>query len=165
MNNIIDFYDIYDYYTVPIWQTIWFKIGIALAIISIVGLVVFLILRTKKKLLPWELALQQLEKLSGMPLEQKSDFKKFYFELTAIIKNYLSKRYQWRIHDKTDEELIAWLNEQNFDPEIITMLQTISTGALSIKFANQDALKSQAEADIKNVHLIIEKTKEQPQKL
>lgn len=163
MDNIIDFYDIYDYYTIPFWQTTWFMICMGLLIACMIAVVIFVMLRKKKQQLPWEWAEQQLQELSSMPRVDKNDYKKFYFALTAIIKGYLNRRYQWNLADKTDEELITWLNEQNFDPEIITTLQALADGALSIKFANADALKTQAEADLKTVHIMIEKTKEHPQ--
>lgn len=158
MDNIIDFYDIYDYYSIPFWQTTWFKICAPLLGIAIIGTVLFFVFRKKKKLLPWEWANQQVQKLSSMTLVDKNDYKKFYFALTAIIKGYLAKRYAWNLDDKTDEELLIWLKEHNFNPEITAMLQTFADGALWIKFANAQALKSQAETDLKTVLTMIEKT-------
>lgn len=163
MDNIVDFYDIYDYYTIPFWQTTWFMICVGLLIVSIIGLVIFLAQRKKRQLLPWQWAELELHNVSNMPLADKHDYKKFYFALTAIIKGYLNKRYQWNLDAKTDEELTAWLKEQEFNPDIIAMLQAFADDALFIKFANADALKTQAETDLKIVQTMIEKTKELPQ--
>lgn len=158
MDTIIDIYDIYDYYTIPFWQTTWFIICATLLVIAIIGTVIFFMVHKKKKLLPWEWANQQVQKLSTMTLADKNDYKKFYFALTAIIKEYLAKRYNWSLADKTDEELIAWLKEQKFNPEITEIIQAFADGALWIKFANADALKSQAETDLHRVLTMIEKT-------
>lgn len=158
MDNIIDFYDIYDYYTIPFWQTTWFMVCIGLLIVTI-GVLCFFILRKKTTQLPWQWAEQEVNRLSQMTLTHKNDYKKFYFTLTTIIKGYLNKQYDWKLDDKTDEELNEWLTQQKFNPEITEMLKKIADGALWIKFANADALKSQADADITKVLLMIEKTK------
>lgn len=163
MDAILDFYDIYDYYTIPFWQTTWFMVLIAILIIMVIGAVCLFLLHKKNNQQPWQWAEQELSHLANTPLIHKADYKKFYFALTKIIKGYLHKQYLWMLHDKTDEELIAFLVEKNADPEIIEMLKKIADGALWIKFANAQALKSQADADIQTVHMMIEKIKAPPQ--
>lgn len=154
------FYEIYDYHYPPWWTQTWAKVAIAGAIIALV-LAVILIIKWKKRkpLLPWEWADAQLKKLSPQSCKTKDDFKKFYFELTMLFKRYFNKRYFWLTEDKTDDEFIVFLQEQHFDQEQREHLAKIFTGATWIKFANEEAIRSQASEDLAQAHKIIEKTK------
>jgi uncharacterized membrane protein YraQ (UPF0718 family) len=163
MEKALEFYDIYEYYYLPFWQTTWFKILITLITLTLIGVLLFIIIKRRQKpLLPWEWAQKELDKLTPEKCSSKDDFKKFYFRLTAIIKTYLHKQYDWQTEDKTDTELVAWLEQESFNPEVVSMLKKLADGALWIKFANMDALKSQAESDWKSVAVMIDQTKVTP---
>ncbi len=167
MKNQIDFYESYGYYHQPFWQNFYFKLFILSFLFLILGLFVFFIFKhfnkKKKKELPaWDWAFLELDKLNLKKCKTKNDFKKFYFDLTKIIKIYFYKRYAWQVLDKTDEELILFLRKVEFDSNLLQDLQTVFNDALFIKFAGQDVLKPQAEKDLKliknNVNLTIKKT-------
>lgn len=81
-----------------------------------------------------------------------------YFSLTQILKKYFNLRYQWQTEDKTDDELLLFLQVHNFEHTLLEQLKKIFSSALWIKFANEEALKSQACDDIKNIRNIIQKT-------
>ncbi len=155
-----EFYEIYDYFYPAWWTHTWAKIALIGGVIVIIGLIVFFIITKKKRQpLPWEIAEEQLKKLSCDVCKNKADFKRFYFSLTSILKHYFHVRYFWQTEDKTDEELILLLQEQNFDHQQLECLKKIFTGAVWIKFANEDALKSQAFEDKAKALEIVEKTK------
>jgi hypothetical protein len=166
MEKSTDFYEIYEYYYQPLWTTKPFKISILIIALTLLVTVIFFTVRyfIKKKqlaaLFPWEWALVKLQKLLPQNCSTKNDFKKFYFELTFIIKNYLQKRYDWNTLDKTDQELIIYLENKNFDKPLLNNLKQMMEGAMEIKFANEYALKTQAETDLKLAYEIVEKTKE-----
>ena len=61
--------------------------------------------------------------------------------------------------DKTDEELIVYLKEKKFDNTLLADLEELMGGALWVKFADEDALKIQAEKDLQMARQIIEKTR------
>lgn len=160
MNTPQDFYEIYDFYYPPWWTHTWAKVAIIAGTLILLGLILFFILtRKKKQLLPWEWAEAQLKKLSCANCKNKNDFKNFYFSLTTILKHYFHVRYFWQTEDKTDEELILFLQEQNFDNYQLEHLRKVFTGAVWIKFANEDAIKSQALEDLNKAFEIVEKTK------
>jgi hypothetical protein len=162
-SNTQDFYDIFDYYSPPFWNTLWGKLTIAFIIIFLISVfITFIILKRKKRsLTPYEWVMSELSKISFAKYKKKEEFKKFYFLLTELIKKYFHKRYLWETENKTDEEFIYYLNDIHFDPAIIESLKKICDGALWIKFANQEALKNQAEKDLFVIKEIIEKTKPQ----
>lgn len=159
MNNHV-FYDIFDYYELPFYQTILGQFIIVTAIlISIVFIIyLFLIHRKKKTLLPWEWATKELQTLAVEKCITKEDYKKIYFRMSSILKNYLHKRFFWATIDKTDDELIQYLEQQKFDPSLLEMLKPLLEGAQWIKFANEDVLRNQATKDHATALLIIGQT-------
>jgi hypothetical protein len=159
MAPIIFYEEIYDYYTRPFWQTTWFYVLLAVLVLVLITTGIYLMMRHKKKpLTAWEWALGELKATTPAHCIHKEDFKKFYFRLTDITKTYLYRRYKWQIHDKTDTEVILFLEQQAFDRNTIEMLKKVAEGALWVKFANMDVLKSQAEADWKSIVAMIERT-------
>lgn len=158
MNNAI-FHDIYDYNVIANWYD-----HITLSIIIMILIIFFIIslfiwYRYRKNLTPWDLALLDLSKQHPSACKSKQDFKKLYFHLTFIIKNYLHSRYQWAIIDKTDQELVEWLEEKQCAKNIIDTIKKISNDAIWIKFANVEALLSQAEENWKLLEQMIIQTK------
>ncbi len=156
----MDFYDIYEYYTIPFWQKTWFYVVLFFVVGLIIGLFVFYIwYRRRHFTTPWDWAFAELARLSKKTLQTKDDVKRFYFELTKILKMYLAKRYRWTLDNKTDDELVRFLEEKNFNTDLIAMLKKTSEGAQWIKFANETALKAQVDQDSQTVKIVIEQTK------
>jgi hypothetical protein len=157
-----DFYEIYDYYTQPLLEKKSVQISLislaAIAVVAAIFLYIFL-RRKKRQLTSWEIALNELERLDLAKCINKSDFKSFYFKLTKIFKKYLERRYDWKTENKTDDELVVLMEKQKFNKELLEQIQKILAGALWIKFANQEALKIQAESDLKTIINVIHQTK------
>ncbi|MCK4651403.1 hypothetical protein KAT08_04480 [Candidatus Babeliales bacterium] len=165
MNGKVDFYEIYEYYYLPFYKTCNFKwfiiflIGILIAIFSYL-IIKFVLKRKKDKGISASLwAIAELKKLDINKLLSKENYKKFYFDLTFIIKKYLHKRYGWFTENRTDEELIRYLKDKKFDSNLLGSLEKFISGALWIKFADQEALKIQAKKDLDLVHQIVYETK------
>jgi hypothetical protein len=159
MKVATDFYDIFDYYHIPFWQTLWFKVSVCVTVLLLIALIVyFIVTRKKRELEPWEWATEKIQQLSLEKCLTKNDYKKFYFDLTLILKQYLHKRYAWKTVDKTDEELIEYLHKQGFDETLLEALKKMLEGAVWIKFAGNDVIKAQADADFKTAFSIIKKT-------
>lgn len=157
MDQSINFYEIYDYYTLPFWQTTWFFILLSILVVALI-IGAYLFFRSKKKIPAWTIALQKLEGLRSNKLQSQSDFRLFYFNLTSIIKNYLHERFSFTILDKTDDELLSWLEAQNFDPLILEILKKIAANAVLIKFAKHETLFANAQEDLNRAQSIVTKT-------
>ena len=124
----LEFYDIFDYYHVPFWQKSWFIISACIVAFVLITLATyFLYMRLhKKKLTAWEWARKELAGLNTNKCTTQQDYKKLYYRLTDIIKTYLARRYAWSTHEKTDDEIITFLEKQKFDTDIIGMLKKSS---------------------------------------
>lgn len=163
MKNNVDFYDIYDYIYVPFWKTKIFITIIIILILAAIAVAAYFFYRhwQEKKLAqkpppsPKEWALRELAKLKPEMYKSKQEFKEFYFALTRIYKTFLYKQFSWDIQEKTDEELLAFLRKKNATPDLINTLEKILHGSLLIKFANAQALKEQAQGDLKNLISIL----------
>jgi hypothetical protein len=162
MKENIKFHDIYDFYFVPFYKEWWFILLMTLFFLGAIaaGVYYFLQWRARKreeiiKITPVEWATRELKKLSVDSCATKNDYKKFYFKLTEIIKEYIFKQYGWRVQDKTDEELISFLWGVQFDSELIMKLDGILKGSLLVKFAGEDALKDAARNALEVAFFII----------
>jgi hypothetical protein len=155
-----DFYEIYDYFYQPLLEKTSFRILLALFVLAIIALIFILFFKRKKRpVAVWEWALKELSALKPERCITKLEYKSFYFQLTGILKTYLNKRFSWQTEDKTDEELILYLQKQDFDSNLMEQLEKALHGASWVKFANEDALKKQAESDLKTVISVVEQTK------
>ncbi len=153
-----DLFDIYEFYETPWYQEPWIVVLIAGAVITACFLGWYL-LKRKKKLTPWDSALTHLNHLKPEHFQCKEEFKQFYFKLTSILKTYVDARYGWYTNAKTDEELINWLEHEHPLHPCITVMKMMIENVLLIKFANVDAIKSQAVQDKQAIIDLINKTK------
>lgn len=159
MENKPEIFEIFEYYYEPFYQTIYFKILIALVIISLVGLIIFVVLKRRKKIIsPAQWAAQELAKIHIDSYQTKHDIKRFYYAITMIMKEYLFRRFGWLTLNKTDDELVPYLKKQGFNPELLEALKTMLEGSQVVKFANQDVLKTQARKDYNLAQDLIKKT-------
>jgi hypothetical protein len=162
--NKTQFYDIYDYIYVPFWQTRAFIITMLLLFALLTAISIFLIIRYRRKrqkekpVPPWTLTLEKLEKLHPQNYQTKEEFKLFYFSITSVMKRYIQKRFSHNVIEKTDEELIDYLQQNNFDLTFISQLDGILQGSLFIKFANAQALREQAQKDLNAMIELVKST-------
>ena len=164
MEKTVEFYEIYDYYYQPLLQRSYVRYPLLIFSLLFLALIIFFLIRylrkkqKQKNILPWIWATEKLNQLKLDQCETKSDIKKFYFDLTLIIKEYLNKRFDLDTVDKTDEELIIYLETKNFDDALLETIKNISKEALYIKFANEEALKVQAKKDLDSAYQLVKKT-------
>jgi len=153
-----ELYDIYDMWHIPFWQTTLFaSIFIGLGLLLLLGLALYLFLRfraKKQKESSWEQALRKLNGLQPAVCTTKEEGKIFYFELTAILKNYFYERYGFHIKGKTDQEFLKF----SFPDELQPLLHEIFSGCLQIKYADESALQKQLIRDHNHAIQIIQQT-------
>jgi len=142
-------------------------------IFLIIGLIVYLLFRRKKKrneaerqLPPYEEALFALHQLDKSQLLEEHRSKEYYSSLTEIIKRYLDKEIDDNTLESTSDELIDRLNLHkdaghfDFDNATIDKLDTILRRADLIKFAKMREKEGQAQVDRNVIEEILNETKE-----
>lgn len=163
MNKFHNIHDIDDFIFIPFWKTNAFIATLIVLLIAILGTIGFILWRKYKKnkqlkvvLTPTEWAVQQLTSLTPESYEKKEEFKHFYFEMAQITKKYLFKKFHWEVLEKTDQELIPYLQEKQFEPAQTKKLETVLEGSLLIKFADAQALREQAVRDLKEIKTFVQ---------
>lgn len=153
-----DLCDIYDLWHTPFWQTTWFFVVCLMIPTTIVlGVTVYFVIRymSQKRIVPaWERALHQINTLQPTVYTSKEEGKLFYFELTAILKNYFNERYGLCIKGKTDRECL----EISLPEELKPLLHDIFSGCLRIKYADESALQEQLIRDHSHAILLVKQT-------
>jgi hypothetical protein len=156
MKNPIDF-EIYEFYEPQWWDSTWAKVTLTiLAILIVSGLVYLFLTRRRKPLTAGQQALKELAALRGKDFSTKKEVRIAYFTLTSIIKKYLSNQFGLRVLDKTDDEVIAFIEEKQFHAPTLEALKKIHSSGQLVKFANYDMIKTQAEQDLVVARQIVE---------
>lgn len=152
-----------------IWKwLLWIILGLLL----VGGLVYWFFLRKKplteeeKEALlpPYDRALLELKKLENSKYLIHDEYKKYYSELTDIVRSYLEEDVHVSALESTTGQLIAKLEmlkdagELNLEDETITQFEKILRTADLVKFAKSKPSTSVAEQDRKLVEQIVVKT-------
>lgn len=154
-NQVIDI-DIYDFYEPSLFDNVWVQFGIGLFVVLILGSIIYLIIRHRKKPpTAGQIALRDLSVITSKDFSNKKEVKAAYFAITTVIKRYLSTQFKLKALDKTDDELIAFLEDINFHGPTCEAFKKIHHNALWVKFANYDLIKTQVEQDMNLATTII----------
>ncbi|AWX44324.1 hypothetical protein HME9304_01324 [Flagellimonas maritima] len=154
-----------------IWKIVlWILLGLAI----IGGLVYWFFLRKKPLtqeeeealLPPYDRALLELKKLENSKYLIQDEYKKYYSELTTIVRSYLEEDVNVSALESTTGQLIAKLEmlkdagELKLDDETLIQFQNILQTADLVKFAKSKPSTSIAEQNRKTVEQIVVKTHE-----
>jgi hypothetical protein len=89
----------------------------------------------KGKLSPYDEAMQELEMLKGVNLQQPEAVKQFHSKLGDIFKWYISRKQQVSIMNKTTGDVLLYLADNKLPKEIITEAATALRIGDAAKFA------------------------------
>lgn len=154
-----------------IWQ--WL-IGILIGLLILGGMAYWFFFRQKPLteeekvalLPPYDRALLQLKELENSRYLIQDEHKKYYSELTDIVRSYLEEEVHISALESTTNELITRLEllkdagELNLEANTIEQFKKVLQTADLVKFAKSRPEVSIAESDRKSVELIVVKTKE-----
>jgi len=131
-------------------------------ILLVVGTVLFFALKrttddqvktTEQLLSPYQEALKNLKLLDGKLLWQNNEIKKYYSELTHIIRNFIERELHVPALETTTDGLVETLTDFSdsnsiiTDKETIRSLQKLLQQADLVKFAKSKPLAHEIEAD------------------
>jgi hypothetical protein len=147
-------HDIYDVWHVPFWQRAWFFWSVCALALVVLILIVGIIIkkyRSRKKMVvvaPWDAALQSLSMLQQEKVATIEQGGNLYAAITRILKNYVHQRYGFDIASKTDDELVVYLEQNHFDPLLLSDIREIFEGSVYIKFAHVHVMQERIEKDL-----------------
>ncbi|WP_299124484.1 BatD family protein [uncultured Tenacibaculum sp.] len=146
-----------------------------IAILVLIGLIIYYFVFRKKKeeqetvvvplLPPYEEAIQKLQELDNKLLWQNNHIKKYYSELTGIVRSYIERELNIPALESTTDELIDTLKDFDETKSIETTKETIQKlkellqESDLVKFAKSKPLSHEIEQDRKDAKNVIDNLK------
>jgi len=150
----------------------WVLYGI-LGLLLLGGILYFLFFRKTKaeieaenKLAPFEEAIQHLAHLDSEGLLEANEYKKYYSELTDVLKKYLDEKVYDNALESTSDELIEQLEllrdsgKLPISKEAITELNSVLKTSDLVKFAKSQPDEGTAIVDRNTIEKMIHETKQ-----
>ena len=148
--------------------------GILLGLLIVGGLLYWFFFRPKPLteeekvalLPPYDRALLQLKELENSRYLIQDEYKKYYSELTNIVRSYLEEEVHVSALESTTDQLIERLEllkdagELKLEDETLNQFKNVLQTADLVQFAKSKPAISIAEEDRKSVEFIVVKTKE-----
>lgn len=91
---------------------------------------------------------EALAALDALTAETGLASKQFYFRLSAILRRYVERRYQFPAAEMTTEELIPHMDRLPLDRDLATAFKTFCREADPIKFAGATARRDRVDRDL-----------------
>jgi hypothetical protein len=140
---------------------------LAVLILLITGILYWLRQRKKNRAvpvyippppLPHDWAYNALYDLAEKKLWQKGEVKEHYSLLTAILREYLERRYGIHAMEQTSDEILTQLRNQNLSPALLQDTGELLSAADLIKFAKADPGTDLHAATIDRVRAFVRET-------
>lgn len=116
----------------------------------------------KKPIPPYELALQQLDRLKSEKLCENGLEKEYYTRLTEILRTYLDSRFGINAMEMTSSQIIHRLNQNSETKPSVPILNRILEMADFVKFAKVRPLPDENTSAFNNAVKFVEDTKPAP---
>tara|TARA_B100000925_G_scaffold231593_1_gene180128 strand:- start:2563 stop:4146 length:1584 start_codon:yes stop_codon:yes gene_type:complete len=120
----------------------------------------------RKKLHPFDRAIQELQALEASQLNNQEEYKEYYSSLTGIVRNYLEEEANVNALESTTTQLIQKLEllrtsgSLDLHPETITNLKKVLETADLVKFAKAAPGVDLASSDRSAIESVVVQTKE-----
>jgi len=154
-----------------------YLIWVVLALLLIAGIIYYIKTRKKEEiseeeaialLPPFEEAMERLQQLDSKLLWQNNEVKKYYSELTEIVRAYIEKELKIPALEITTDELITMLSDFNdaktieVNKEVIKKLKALLSEADLVKFAKSKPLSHEIEEDRRDAEDVLNELKPKP---
>ena len=152
---------------------LWIVLGLVVLLFSATALYFFIFRKKKlsaeeerKKLPPFERAIQDLKDLQNSKYLIESQHKAYYTRLTDIVKEYLEDEVHILAKESTTDELLAKVTalqqtgKLHLSEETINNLKRVLQNADLVKFAKSKPSDNNAEYDRETIERVVIKTKE-----
>ncbi len=148
---------------------LWILLGVLL-LIGLIGVVIFLVLRKKKKgyiftppvVLPAHVrALEALEKLKAEKIWQQGREKEFYTKLTDVLRVYIEERFGINALEMTSGEILEKIEQVSDTDSVYENLKQILSTSDLVKFAKFKPYPDENDMSMSNSYLFVNETREE----
>lgn len=149
---------------VTVKSYLWYYIGGGILLLLIIAFILWRYFKNRKKepapisaskLTPYDEALQNLDKLKQLNLQNPEDIKQYHAKLSTIFKWYISRRQRVSIMNKTTGDVLIQLTENNLPKEIITNAATALRCGDAVKFAKYLPVTGESEDCLNKIKEVI----------
>lgn len=153
-----------------VWEDWYGVIACGVLLIPFAFLLVYLIIRffdnkpiirkvkVEPQLPPYQLAMQEIERIKSEKIWQKGLSKEYYTELTDALRVYIKGRFGFNALEMTSTEIIDKLLEVK-DKEAIADLRSLFQTSDLVKFAKHNPMMNENDANLVNAVDFINETK------
>jgi hypothetical protein len=110
---------------------------------------------------PHVLAIMELDRLKSEKSWKTGKNKKYYTDLTDILRKYIERRFQFNALEMTTDEILALFKRDKSTQSVYQNLSQILQLADLVKFAKIEPLESENELSIINSYLFVNQTKQE----
>lgn len=125
-------------------------------VLIVLGRLSYVYFFTRKKSYQEE-ALEKLELFAHISCTTKEEYKRLYYDLTALIKWYVERTLKVNVISLTDDEAIFCIEKKLKDDEVMQNIKLIFQNALGIKYAQHHILQEQVQLDIQKAKASVKK--------
>jgi hypothetical protein len=153
------------------WLLLIVIILLVLLALAFIGVgIYFYILRKKNKPIPFfekqkiilpphEVALQKLTRIKDEKIWQKGQDKLYYTQLTDVLREYFTKRFNIQAMEMTSGEIMEALQTNEEAKPILDKLQQILSISDMVKFAKRQPTSEESEISIISAFFVVNQTK------
>lgn len=150
-------------FIVDYWWIYLLVIAVAVIVFIIVMLrkrnVKDIIMPKKKPIPPYQMAIQQLNKLKGEKLWENGHEKEYYTRLTEILRIYLDRRFGINAMEMTSSQIMSHIRDNETTKPSVPMMRQILEIADFVKFAKVRPLPDDNAKAFSNAMQFVESTK------
>jgi hypothetical protein len=143
-----------------------FAAGIAAIVLALAAVALWLVLRKRPVvvLAPHEWAHAELARIEREALASRGDFGRYYDELTAVVRGYVSRRFAIPADRQTSREFVAAAQSHaQFPSDETARLRELLRLADLVKFASAQPERAQCDAHLAQAREFVERTKPRPE--
>jgi hypothetical protein len=119
------------------------------------------ILAPEAMLPPHLVAIMELDRLRSEKLWKLGKNKRYYTELSEIIRKYIERRFQFNALEMTTDEILTLFKKDKTTQSVYQNLRQILQLSDLVKFAKIEPLESENELSIMNSYLFVNQTKQE----
>lgn len=114
-------------------------------------------IRIVKHVPPHQKAISEIEKLKALRASVSEDQKRYYTELTTILRKYMAERFKFDAMEMTSDEIISRLRQEGNEAvdEVVNLFRTADL----VKFAKHSAMINENDANLMTALSFVNDTK------